>query len=108
MIYKNEDRKCECWKCELEDRCNFKDKYQRLPRREVRGALGLCPKLEENQELNRTFKAQHMDLLMDAVKGLELTDEEMKSLEWLSGYEAQTVANIAIIITKAKVHRWKQ
>ena len=108
MIYKNEDRKCECWKCELEDRCNFKDKYQRLPRREVRGALGLCPKLEENQELNKTFKAQHMDLLMDAVKGLELTSEEIKTLEWLSGCESQTVTNIALIITKARVNRWKQ
>lgn len=42
--YKNEDKKCECWKCELKDKCNFKDKYQRLPRTSS-GALGLCKKL---------------------------------------------------------------
>lgn len=103
MIYKNEDRKCECYKCELEDSCNFRDKYQRLPRDIAKGALGLCPKLEENQEFNETLKVQHMDLLMDAVKGLELNDEEMKSLVWLSGNDAKTVANIALIITKARV-----
>lgn len=43
--YKNEDKKCECWKCEKKDTCQYRDKYQRLPR-EVPGALGLCKKLE--------------------------------------------------------------
>lgn len=43
-IYKNEDKKCECWKCEKKTTCVYKDKYQRLPRTEP-GALGLCPKL---------------------------------------------------------------
>ena len=42
--YKNEDKKCECWKCELADKCQYKDKYQRLPRTSP-GALGLCKKL---------------------------------------------------------------
>lgn len=42
--YKNEDRKCECWKCELSSTCPYKDKYQRLPRT-APGALGLCKKL---------------------------------------------------------------
>lgn len=42
--YKNEDKKCECWKCELKDKCQYKDKYQRLPRTSS-GALGLCKKL---------------------------------------------------------------
>lgn len=45
-IYKNEDKRCECWKCELKDTCNYKDKYQRLPRTSP-GALGLCPKLKK-------------------------------------------------------------
>jgi hypothetical protein len=44
IIYKNEDKKCECWKCELKDKCCYKDKYQRLPRTSS-GALGLCKKL---------------------------------------------------------------
>jgi hypothetical protein len=43
-IYKNEDQRCECWKCELASTCPYKDKYQRHPRT-VRGALGLCKKL---------------------------------------------------------------
>lgn len=42
--YKNEDKKCECWKCELKEKCPYKDKYQRLPRTSS-GALGLCKKL---------------------------------------------------------------
>ncbi len=41
--YKNEDRKCECWKCELKDSCKYKDKFQRLHRND--GGLGLCKKL---------------------------------------------------------------
>lgn len=42
--YKNEDKNCECWKCELANKCPYKDKYLRLPRT-VPGALGLCKKL---------------------------------------------------------------
>ncbi len=44
MGYKNEDKECECWKCELNTACPYRDKYQRLPR-SVKGALGLCKKL---------------------------------------------------------------
>jgi len=44
-IYKNEDGKCECWKCEKQTTCPYKDKYQRHPTT-VPGALGLCPKLK--------------------------------------------------------------
>lgn len=44
-IYENKDGECECWKCERQKACPYKDKYQRLPRT-VPGALGLCPKLE--------------------------------------------------------------
>lgn len=43
-IYKNEDKKCECWKCEIESICQYKDKYQRLPR--IQGGLGLCKKIK--------------------------------------------------------------
>lgn len=43
--YKNEDRECECWLCELEATCQYADKYQRLPRDKAPGALGLCKKL---------------------------------------------------------------
>ncbi len=42
--YENKDKKCECWKCELKSTCQYKDKYQRLPRSHS-GALALCKKL---------------------------------------------------------------
>ena len=42
--YKNEDKKCECWKCELKHTCPYQDMYARLPRINT-GALGLCKKL---------------------------------------------------------------
>lgn len=45
-VYKNEDKECECWKCELKEDCICRDKYQRLPRTN-KGALGLCPKLKK-------------------------------------------------------------
>lgn len=40
--YKNENGKCECYKCELQE-CIHKEAYRRMPR-DV-GGLGLCPKL---------------------------------------------------------------
>ncbi len=46
-FYKNEDRKCECWRCELQEKCVYKDRFQRLGK-EVKGALGKCAKLKEN------------------------------------------------------------
>lgn len=42
-VYENKDKKCECWKCELKDTCQYVDKFQRLPR--ISGGLGLCKKL---------------------------------------------------------------
>ena len=39
MFYKNKDRKCDCYRCELNTNCPYVDKYQRLGR-ENRGALG--------------------------------------------------------------------
>ena len=45
IIYKNEDKECDCSKCELQDTCNYKDKYQRLSRDIAPGALSLCKKL---------------------------------------------------------------
>lgn len=43
--YKNEDKKCECGKCELKDSCQYKNKYQRLHRED--GGLSLCKKLKK-------------------------------------------------------------
>ena len=37
---------CNCGKCDRADGCNYKYKYQRLPREVAPGALGLCPKIK--------------------------------------------------------------
>ena len=47
-IYDNADLRCECWKCELNDRCVYKDKHQRISRDRY-GGLGKCAKLPENK-----------------------------------------------------------
>ena len=47
-IYKNEDRKCDCYECE-KLHCPHRVAYRRLPRSV--GGLGLCPKLKENGKL---------------------------------------------------------
>ena len=44
-MYENKDKQCECYKCELAEKCNYYEKYQRLPKT-APGALGLCPKLK--------------------------------------------------------------
>ena len=40
---------CNCGSCERADKCNYKDKYQRLPRELYRGAMGLCPKIKNER-----------------------------------------------------------
>ena len=81
-MYKNEDRNCECNKCELEDTCNTR--------------------------LGQTLEKQRFYHLMEVCNGLELTDSEIKTLKWISGCDVDTACNISSIIVKAKVNRWKQ
>lgn len=45
-FYENKDRKCECWKCELADKCVYRDRFQAFPKEA--GGLGKCAKLPEN------------------------------------------------------------
>ena len=40
---------CDCGKCERAGKCNYKDKYRRLPRELYKGALGLCPKIKNER-----------------------------------------------------------
>jgi len=46
LMYENKDQKCECWKCELELKCVYREKNQRLSKAD--GGLGKCAKLPEN------------------------------------------------------------
>lgn len=39
---------------------------------------------------------------LETIKDIELTEEELKSFEWLLGWEKSTVENICSIIEKAK------
>lgn len=48
FIYKNKNNWCECWVCELNNTCQYKDKFQRLPREQ--GGLGLCKKLAKEDK----------------------------------------------------------
>lgn len=40
------NKPCECWNCDLKEKCVYVDKFQRLPRE--RNGLGKCAWLKEN------------------------------------------------------------
>ena len=41
-------------------------------------------------------------MLKDAIQGLNFTDSELQTLEWISGWDRHTIENIAMIITKTR------
>lgn len=45
-------------------------------------------------------KEQRLQKLRNAVSDIELSEEEKRTLEWLSGWEDSTVNNIVSIIEK--------
>ena len=47
-------------------------------------------------------KAEKLKKALETIKDIELTEEELKSFEWLLTWEASTVENICSIIEKAK------
>jgi len=47
-------------------------------------------------------QAEQLAILLDAVGYVRITDAEQASLEWLSGFEAATVENIAAVIRRAR------
>ena len=47
-------------------------------------------------------QAAKLATLLDAVGYVRITDAEQASLEWLSGFEAATVENIAAVIRRAR------
>ena len=51
------------------------------------------------------MQAQHLAILLDALEGVDLSDAERRTLEWLAGSEHETVANIAAVITRARLLR---
>jgi len=45
---------------------------------------------------------QQLRQLQDAIGNIELTPAERRSIEWLAGWESETVENICRIIAKIK------
>ncbi|WP_160665056.1 hypothetical protein [Colidextribacter sp. OB.20] len=45
---------------------------------------------------------EYLEFLTDAIAGIDLTQGEKRTLEWVAGWEKSTVKNIASIIIKAK------
>ena len=49
-------------------------------------------------------KVERIEKLRKAVSGVELTQEEEKTLMWLSEWEDSTVDNVASIIKRLRLH----
>jgi hypothetical protein len=59
----------------------------------------------ENRNVNEYFletEKKYIDILNEALDGIELTKAEENSLLWLCGFEMSTIKNIANVIKKAK------
>ncbi|MGB6165476.1 MAG: hypothetical protein WCF33_19465 [Pseudonocardiaceae bacterium] len=50
-------------------------------------------------------QANKLAVLLDALDGVVISDSERTSLNWLVGFEAYTVENIAEVITRARQTR---
>lgn len=48
------------------------------------------------------MNTDNMKLIEEVLKGAELTEDERKSLEWLSGWEKSTVENIVAAFRKGR------
>jgi hypothetical protein len=45
---------------------------------------------------------KNLEKLLKSIGNVEITDNEMKSLEWLSGWEISTIDNICNVLEKMK------
>ena len=52
--------------------------------------------------MNKLKKGEKLKKALETIKDIELTEEELKSFEWLLTWESSTVENICSIIEKAK------
>lgn len=50
------------------------------------------------------MNTDNMKLIEDALQDVELTEDERKSLEWLSGWEKSTVENIVAAFRKVNIN----
>ena len=74
-----------------------KEEYEELMALVSEGMKNLEPKITAGGSKMNT---DNMKLIEDALQGVELTEDERKSLEWLSGWEKSTVENIVAAFRK--------
>ena len=48
------------------------------------------------------WEAARLEVLLDALDGVPITEAERRSLAWLCGFEADTVENLAAVIRRAR------
>ena len=48
------------------------------------------------------WQAARLEVLLDALDGIPISDAERCSLTWLCGFEADTVENVAAVIRRAR------
>ena len=74
-----------------------KEEYEELMALVSEGMKNLEPKITAGGSKMNT---DNMKLIEDALQDVELTEDERKSLEWLSGWEKSTVENIVAAFRK--------
>ena len=48
------------------------------------------------------WQAARLEVLLDALDDVPISEAERRSLTWLCGFEAETVENIAAVIRRAR------
>jgi hypothetical protein len=51
------------------------------------------------------WQTDRLAVLLDALDGVPITDDERRSLIWLAGWEKRTIENIAAMIARARETR---
>jgi hypothetical protein len=53
----------------------------------------------------RKMQAHKLAILLDALEGVELSDAELRTVEWLATWDHETVTNVSAVITRARLLR---
>ncbi|MBV8992275.1 MAG: hypothetical protein JO287_00905 [Pseudonocardiales bacterium] len=53
----------------------------------------------------RNMQARKLVILLDALEGVQLSDAERRTVEWLARWDHETVTNIAAVIARARLLR---
>lgn len=53
----------------------------------------------------RKMQARKLAILLNALEGVELSDAERRTVEWLATWDHETVTNVAAVIARARLLR---